>query len=71
MIVANDALGGMIVANDVDKSRCYMLIHQILKRMKNALTVVLCEDATCLPDMYIAVGNHLSLKHQICSASSA
>ncbi|CAJ0961382.1 unnamed protein product, partial [Mesorhabditis belari] len=42
---------GMIVANDVDKKRCYMLIHQTLKRMKNANTVVINEDATRLPDM--------------------
>lgn len=44
-------LAGMIVANDVDKKRCYMLIHQTLKRMKNANTVVINEDATRLPDM--------------------
>lgn len=40
-----------MVANDVDKKRAYMLVHQTLKRMKNAITVVICEDATRLPDI--------------------
>ncbi|WKX92651.1 hypothetical protein Q1695_010577 [Nippostrongylus brasiliensis] len=40
---------GMLIANDVDKKRCYMLIHQTLKRFHTANCVVICEDAARMP----------------------
>ncbi|VDO80140.1 unnamed protein product [Heligmosomoides polygyrus] len=40
---------GMLIANDVDKKRCYMLIHQTLKRFHTANCAVICEDAARLP----------------------
>ncbi|KAL6730738.1 hypothetical protein Aduo_001686 [Ancylostoma duodenale] len=40
---------GMLIANDVDKKRCYMLIHQTLKRFHTASCVVICEDAARMP----------------------
>lgn len=39
-----------MVANDLDKKRCYMLIHQTLKRFHTSNTVVTCEDAARLPE---------------------
>ncbi|KAK6010901.1 hypothetical protein OSTOST_24028, partial [Ostertagia ostertagi] len=40
---------GMLIANDVDKKRCYMLIHQTLKRFHTSNCVVICEDAARMP----------------------
>ncbi|CAI5437490.1 unnamed protein product [Caenorhabditis angaria] len=40
---------GMVVANDVDMKRCYMLIHHTLKRFRSAACVVTCEDAARFP----------------------
>ncbi|KAK6729573.1 hypothetical protein RB195_006551 [Necator americanus] len=40
---------GMLIANDVDKKRCYMLIHQTLKRFHTACCAVICEDAARMP----------------------
>lgn len=40
---------GLIVANDVDNKRCYMLVHQTLKRMPTANIVVVNHDASRFP----------------------
>ncbi|GMT27546.1 hypothetical protein PFISCL1PPCAC_18843 [Pristionchus fissidentatus] len=42
---------GFIIANDVDKKRSYLLCHQVLKRMKSANCVVICEDGALMPNM--------------------
>lgn len=43
-------LGGLVVANDVNNSRCYMLVHQA-KRLNSANVVITNHDATVLPSM--------------------
>ncbi|VVC46159.1 Hypothetical protein CINCED_3A003626 [Cinara cedri] len=41
---------GFVVANDVNNSRCYMLVHQA-KRLNSANVVITNHDATVLPSM--------------------
>uniref|UniRef100_A0A8R1DSW3 tRNA (cytosine(34)-C(5))-methyltransferase n=1 Tax=Caenorhabditis japonica TaxID=281687 RepID=A0A8R1DSW3_CAEJA len=40
---------GMVIANDVDMKRCYMLIHHTLKRFRTAACAITCEDAARFP----------------------
>uniref|UniRef100_A0A915EQ75 tRNA (cytosine(34)-C(5))-methyltransferase n=1 Tax=Ditylenchus dipsaci TaxID=166011 RepID=A0A915EQ75_9BILA len=40
---------GLVVANDLDYSRCYLLVHQTLKRMPTANCVVINQDASMIP----------------------
>ncbi|VDK45024.1 unnamed protein product [Anisakis simplex] len=40
---------GLVVANDVDNSRCYLLVRQALKRMPTPNCVVINEDAAHMP----------------------
>ena len=42
--------GGLLVANDKDNKRCYMLVHQT-KRLNSPSLVVLNEDASCIPNL--------------------
>ncbi|PAV87903.1 hypothetical protein WR25_03684 isoform B [Diploscapter pachys] len=42
---------GMLIANDLDMKRCYMLVHQTLKRFRIANCVITCNDASKLPNM--------------------
>ncbi|VDN50185.1 unnamed protein product [Dracunculus medinensis] len=44
---------GIIVANDVDNTRCYLLVRQVLKRMPVSNCIVINEDAAHLPDMFL------------------
>jgi 16S rRNA C967 or C1407 C5-methylase (RsmB/RsmF family) len=46
---------GFVVANDVDNSRCYLLVHQALKRMPTPCCIVINHDAQSLPNMYLEV----------------
>ncbi|CAJ0573235.1 unnamed protein product, partial [Mesorhabditis spiculigera] len=57
---------GMVIANDVDKKRCYMLVRQTLKRMKNANTAVINEDATQLPDFKWKDGSTRKFDRVLC-----
>eukprot|EP00117_Sycon_ciliatum_P008936 scpid54740/ scgid11435/ tRNA (cytosine(34)-C(5))-methyltransferase; NOL1/NOP2/Sun domain family member 2 len=41
---------GLLVANDKDNKRCYMLVHQT-KRLNSPSLVVLNEDASCIPNL--------------------
>ncbi|CAG9533193.1 unnamed protein product [Cercopithifilaria johnstoni] len=41
---------GLILANDVDNSRCYLLVRQALKRMPASNCIVINEDAAFLPN---------------------
>ncbi|VDK80254.1 unnamed protein product [Litomosoides sigmodontis] len=41
---------GLILANDVDNSRCYLLVRQALKRMPTSNCIVINEDAAFLPN---------------------
>ena len=53
-------LDGLVVANDVDNRRCYMLAHQS-KRLSSSCVVITNHDAANLPNFYKndPVGNHL------------
>ncbi|XP_075591927.1 tRNA (cytosine(34)-C(5))-methyltransferase Nsun2 isoform X2 [Dermatophagoides farinae] len=44
-------LDGLVVANDVDNRRCYMLAHQS-KRLSSSCVVIMNHDAANLPDFY-------------------
>ncbi|KPM08675.1 tRNA (cytosine(34)-C(5))-methyltransferase-like protein [Sarcoptes scabiei] len=44
-------LDGLIVANDVDNRRCYMLVHQS-KRLHSPCVAIINHDASTLPDLY-------------------
>ena len=43
---------GMVIANDVDQKRCYMMVHQV-KRLQSPCTLITQEDATCFPKLYV------------------
>ncbi|KAG5441778.1 tRNA (cytosine(34)-C(5))-methyltransferase [Clonorchis sinensis] len=43
---------GMVIANDVDQKRCYMMVHQV-KRLQSPCTMITQEDATCFPKLYV------------------
>ncbi|VDM24473.1 unnamed protein product, partial [Toxocara canis] len=45
----SDMPSGLVVANDVDNSRCYLLVRQALKRMPTSNCVVINEDAAFMP----------------------
>lgn len=42
---------GVVVANDVDNKRCYMLVHQA-KRLSSQCCVITNHDAGVMPDFY-------------------
>ena len=44
-------LGGVVIANDVDAKRCYMLIHQA-KRLNSPCFMVTNHDASVYPQFY-------------------
>lgn len=44
---------GVVVANDVDNKRCYMLVHQA-KRLHSTCCLVTNHDAAAMPNMYIS-----------------
>ena len=43
---------GLVVANDSDNSRCYMLTHQV-KRLQSPCIIVTNHDASCMPNLLI------------------
>uniref|UniRef100_A0A915PUY4 tRNA (cytosine(34)-C(5))-methyltransferase n=1 Tax=Setaria digitata TaxID=48799 RepID=A0A915PUY4_9BILA len=54
MMHRNDKIPeGLILANDVDNSRCYLLVRQVLKRMPTSNCIVINEDAAFLPDLSV------------------
>ncbi|KJH51572.1 NOL1/NOP2/sun family protein [Dictyocaulus viviparus] len=57
---------GMLVANDIDKKRCYMLIHQTLKRFHTTNCVVICEDAARMPVLKRKDDVHLKFDRILC-----
>lgn len=42
---------GIVVANDVENKRCYMLVHQA-KRLQSPALIVTNHDATQYPDIF-------------------
>nr|CAD2129212.1 unnamed protein product [Meloidogyne enterolobii] len=51
MHVSSPNPSGMVVANDIDYKRCYLLVHQTLKRMPTADVVVVSHDSGQFPVM--------------------
>ncbi|CAG7816855.1 unnamed protein product [Allacma fusca] len=47
----NEDSVGMLVANDVDNKRCYMLVHQA-KRLQSPAFIITNHDAGGFPDLY-------------------
>jgi tRNA (cytosine34-C5)-methyltransferase len=47
----NPVPAGVVVANDADNKRCYMLVHQA-KRLNSPCVMVTNHDATVMPNMY-------------------
>ena len=47
----SSVVDGVVVANDVDNKRCYMLVHQA-KRLHSACTVITNHDAGNMPNFY-------------------
>ena len=43
---------GLVVANDLDNKRCYMLMHQ-LKRLESPNFMIINHDASALPNFRI------------------
>ena len=43
---------GLVVANDADNSRCYMLVHQA-KRLQSPNYIITNHDASCMPKLEI------------------
>ena len=43
--------GGVVVANDADNKRCYMLVHQA-KRLNSPCFMVTNHDASVFPTLY-------------------
>merc|ERR1719312_684911 len=43
---------GLVVANDSDNSRCYMLTHQV-KRLQSPCVIITNHDATIMPDLMV------------------
>lgn len=47
-----DFVSGLVVANDADNARCYMLVHQA-KRLQSPNCIITNHDASCMPNLLI------------------
>jgi tRNA (cytosine34-C5)-methyltransferase len=54
---------GVVIANDVDNSRCYMLVHQA-KRLNSPCTLVTNHDASIMPNILI---QNKGKEHVLCT----
>ena len=45
-------ISGLVVANDSDNSRCYMLVHQA-KRLQSPSVIITNHDAAIMPNLQI------------------
>ncbi|XP_046667880.1 tRNA (cytosine(34)-C(5))-methyltransferase [Homalodisca vitripennis] len=53
MMHSQDKLpSGVVIANDIDNSRCYMLVHQA-KRLNSPCTLITNHDASVMPNIYV------------------
>lgn len=52
---------GLLVANDLDQKRCYMMVHQI-KRLQSPCAVITQEDATCFPRLYSSLSSKTEVR---------
>lgn len=56
---------GFVVANDVDNTRCYMLVHQA-KRLNSPNFVVINHDSTNLPSFALSNGKNMKFDRVLC-----
>ncbi len=56
---------GLVVANDADNSRCYMLVHQA-KRLQSPNVIITNHDATVMPKLYLGGGSWLKFDRILC-----
>lgn len=47
---SNSVPSGLVVANDVDNNRCYMLVHQA-KRLNSPCAIIINHDASVMPNV--------------------
>jgi tRNA and rRNA cytosine-C5-methylases len=47
---SNPVPSGLVVANDVDNNRCYMLVHQA-KRLNSPCAIITNHDASVMPNV--------------------
>ena len=45
-------ISGVVIANDADNARCYMLVHQA-KRLHSPCMLVTNHDASCMPNISV------------------
>ena len=45
-------LSGLVIANDADNSRCYMLVHQV-KRIQSPNVIITNHDASIFPKIMV------------------
>ncbi|KAI5704527.1 hypothetical protein M8J75_006344 [Diaphorina citri] len=60
---SNPVPSGLVVANDVDNNRCYMLVHQA-KRLNSPCAIITNHDASVMPNVLYtdADGNKVPMK---------
>ena len=49
---------GLVVANDSDNSRCYMLVHQA-KRLQSPCVIITNHDASIMPNLQMTTDSGL------------
>lgn len=62
MHALSSAPTGYVVANDVDRKRAYMLVHQVL-RFSNNTALVTNHDASVLPSLHVRLANGSRVPH--------
>ncbi len=54
---------GLVVANDSDNSRCYMLVHQA-KRLQSPCVIITNHDASIMPNIQVSDPNSDSMSQK-------
>lgn len=66
MLHSEDELpDGVVVANDMDNKRCYMLVHQV-KRLHSPCLLITNHDAGAMPNIKLASGKCLEFDRILC-----
>lgn len=55
----------MVVANDADNSRCYMLVHQA-KRLQSPCVIITNHDASIMPSFKLDSGDNVKFDRILC-----
>ena len=62
--IGPSSFSGVVIANDADNARCYMLVHQA-KRLQSPCMLVTNHDASCMPNFNVTsskTGEKITLK---------